>query len=72
MLYVAGSSFSGCAAHLYGGAISMLKVTSVMLDTAFDKSSADQVRQQKPGHCCAAYDVCGVQAVQQDHPPHLP
>jgi hypothetical protein len=46
-LYVAGSSFSRCSAHGLGGAISLLKVTSAVLDTAFDNSSADQVRHKK-------------------------
>jgi hypothetical protein len=59
-LYVAGSSFSRCSAHLLGGAMSMLKVTSVVLDTAFDSSSADQVRQNIMYTAAAFRDQCSV------------
>ncbi|WIA09254.1 hypothetical protein OEZ85_008662 [Tetradesmus obliquus] len=41
-LYVAGSRFSRCSAHLLGGAISMLRVTSVILDSVIDSASGDQ------------------------------
>eukprot|EP00883_Tetradesmus_obliquus_P013860 jgi/Sobl393_1/6836/SZX62898.1 len=41
-LYVAGSRFSRCSAHLLGGALSMLRVTSVILDSVIDSASGDQ------------------------------
>jgi hypothetical protein len=60
-LYVVGSSFSRCIAHYLGGAISMLKVTSVFLDSSIDSSTADQVRWFAAGHiyCPAGLFVTG-------------